>query len=83
VPVDYYSGNFTFQVGAFAERANAERLVQRLAGVYPEPHMVPYFDGRRTLYRVRVGRKSKLEEANAYEETLKQQGFPETFIVAE
>ncbi len=83
VPLDYYSGNFTFQVGAFTERTNAERLVQRLAAAYPNAHMVPYFDGRRTFYRVRVGRQTQLEAANAYEETLKQQGFPETFIVAE
>jgi rare lipoprotein A len=83
VPLDYYSGNFTFQVGAFAERANAERLVQRLASAYPNAHLVPYFDGSRTLYRVRVGRQTRLEEANAYEQTLKQNGFPETFIVAE
>ena len=26
LPVDYYSGNFTFQVGAFVDRANAQRL---------------------------------------------------------
>jgi rare lipoprotein A len=83
VPLDYYSGNFTFQVGAFAERANAERLVLKLNQSYQNAHMVPYFDGSRTFYRVRVGQSKTLEEAAAYEQSLKATGFPETFIVAE
>ncbi|MDA8138825.1 MAG: septal ring lytic transglycosylase RlpA family protein [Desulfobacteraceae bacterium] len=83
VPLDYYSGNFTFQVGAFADKTNAERLVQKLNQQYSYAHMLPYFDGNRTLYRVRVGRITRLEEAAAYEATLERNGFPETFIVAE
>jgi rare lipoprotein A len=83
VPLDYYSGNFTFQVGAFAEKANAERLVQRLAPHYPNAHMTTFFDGTRTFYRVRVGRSTDLEAAATYEADLEQNGFPETFVVAE
>jgi rare lipoprotein A len=83
VPLDYYSGNFTFQVGAFAEKANAQRLVERLKQQYENAHMLPYFDGRRTFYRVRVGRRTDLEAATTYEQALQQNGFPETFIVAE
>ena len=83
VPMDYYSGNFTFQVGAFAEQANARRLVSQLRQRYQNAHMTPYFDGQRTFYRVRVGRSSELEQAVAYEQTLIRDGFAETFIVAE
>ncbi len=83
MPLDYYSGNFTFQVGAFTERANAERLVQRLDQIYKNAHQVAYFDGSRTFYRVRVGLSTDLEEAEQYEQALRQGGFPETFIVAE
>jgi rare lipoprotein A len=83
VPIDYYSGNFTFQVGAFIERANAERLVARLDQRYRNAHMVPFFDGRQTFYRVRVGRSTDLEEAEAYEQQLVQEGFQQAFIVAE
>jgi rare lipoprotein A len=82
-PLDYYSGNFTFQVGAFAERANAEKLVQKLGRQYKNTHMVTYFDGTRTFYRVRVGRRTKLEEAEQYERMLSQNGYPGAFIVAE
>ena len=83
IPVDYYSGNFTFQVGAFAERANAQRLVDRLNQRYRNAHMTTYFDGQRTFYRVRVGRSSDLEQAVAYEQSLIRDGFADTFIVAE
>lgn len=83
VPTDYYSGNFTFQVGAFAERANAERLVSKLDQRYQNAHMTTYFDGQRTFYRVRVGLSSNLEQAVAYEQSLIRDGFEHTFIVAE
>ncbi len=82
-PLDYYSGNFTFQVGAFMERANAERLVGKLDQRYQNAHMTTYFDGRRTFFRVRVGRSTSLEQAVEYEQALIRDGFPETFIVAE
>jgi rare lipoprotein A len=83
LPVDYYSGNFTFQVGAFTEQTNARRLVGQLSRRYHNAHMTTYFDGRRTFYRVRVGRSDSLEKAVAYEQTLIRDGFAQTFIVAE
>jgi rare lipoprotein A len=83
IPIDYYSGNFTFQVGAFAERANARRLVGELNRRYRNAHMTTYFDGQRTFYRVRVGRSGDLKQAVAYEQALIRDGFAETFIVAE
>jgi rare lipoprotein A len=82
-PIDYYSGNFTFQVGAFAEKTNARRLVDKLERLYKNAHMTEYFDGRRTFYRVRVGLAHSLKEAEQYEQLLVQSGYPETFIVAE
>ncbi|RJQ66392.1 MAG: septal ring lytic transglycosylase RlpA family protein [Desulfobacteraceae bacterium] len=82
-PVDYYSGNFTFQVGAFAEIANAERLVQKLNQQFENAHMVTYSDGTRTFYRVRVGRSTNLDQAVQYERTLSENGYPGVFIVAE
>ena len=45
--------------------------------------MTTFFDGRRTFYRVRVGRSSSLEQAISYEQELIRDGFPQTFIVAE
>lgn len=83
IPLDYYSGNFTFQIGAFTEKNNADRLVQRLSTQYANAHSVPFYDGLRTFYRVRVGRVATLEQAERFEQNLKSSGFAETFIVAE
>jgi rare lipoprotein A len=83
VPIDYYSGNFTFQVGAFIEKTNAERLAAKLDQSYQNAHVQAFFDGRRTFYRVRVGYSRNLEDAVAYEAKLIEDGFAQAFIVAE
>jgi rare lipoprotein A len=81
--VDYYSGNFTFQIGAFKNKANAVRLKQQLAERYQNVHITEYNTGQEILYRVRIGKASSLEEAVAYENTLLQHGFKDIFIIAE
>ena len=83
VPIDYYSGNFTFQVGAFSQKENAVRLKEKLAKKYMNVHIVPYDDGKKVMYRVRVGRASSLKQAEKYERILIDQGFTGAFIVAE
>lgn len=83
VPVDYYSGNFTFQVGAFSRRENALRLKEKLEKTYMNVHIQPYDDGKRVMFRVRVGRASSLKQAEEYERILVEQGFKGAFIVAE
>ncbi len=83
VPVDYYSGKFTFQVGAFASRENAERLRDKLSRRYTNAHVVPYDRGDATFYRVRVGQCTNLEAATAFERRLAEDGFPDAIIVAE
>jgi rare lipoprotein A len=83
VPVDYYSGTFTFQVGAFSSRDNAERLRARLDRAFTNAHITPYDRGDAVFYRVRVGRCSDLETAEEYERHLADSGYPDAFIVAE
>lgn len=83
VPQDLYSGSFTFQVGAFTSRENAERLRAQLEARYGAAHIQTAELGGRTFHRVRVGRCSSLDEAIAYEERLAREGFPEVFTVAE
>ena len=82
-PVDYYSGLFTFQVGAFEDQANAQRLVAKLDRKYKHAHISPYDDGTRTLYRVRVGRINNLNLAVRYEQILMEDGYTNVFTVAE
>ncbi len=83
VPIDYYKGNFTVQVGAFSDRKNAEKLQQKLDKEYKGAHIAAYDDGNATFYRVRVGRCSTLEQAEKYEEIMIQRGFEDAFAIAE
>lgn len=82
-PVDLYSGNFTFQVGSFASRVNAEKLGEELNPRYGNAHIVEFEHGGRVFYRLRVGKAGSLDEAIAYESRLKESGFKDAFVVAE
>jgi rare lipoprotein A len=81
-PVDYYSGNFTFQVGAFLEWQNAERLKTKLAQTYTNAHITTYQNENETFYRVRVGRFSNLKKAIEHEKILRKDGY-DPIIIAE
>ena len=83
VQEDYYSGIFTFQVGAFLKRENAERQKRELAQKYKNAHITVYDRGDKIFYRVRVGRFTTLDEAVRMEEVLIQDGFPDAILVAE
>lgn len=82
-PVDYYSGTFTFQVGAFSDRNNAERLRTRLEHNFTNAHVTEFNRGDAVFYRVRVGRCNDLQSAEQYEQYLADSGYPDAFIVAE
>ncbi len=82
-PVDYYTGNFTFQVGAFIDLQNARRLVAYLDKTYQNAHITVFDNGTERFYRVRVGQCFSLEKAKAYEALLIQNGFPDVITVAE
>ena len=81
-PVDYTKGNFTFQVGAFVDRANAERLRAKLARKYDNAHITVYDSDQETFYRVRVGRYTTLAQARQGESRLTADGY-DPMIVAE
>jgi rare lipoprotein A len=83
VPVDYSTGNFTIQVGAFSNRENARRLQQQLGRKYKNVHITTFFNGNETLYRVRVGRCSTLVKAEEYERIMIESGFRDAMIIAE
>lgn len=83
IPNDYYSGNFTVQIGAFEVLENAEKLKRELEKTYKNVHIVPYDDDGRFFYRVRLGSLSSLEQAREYETALVMKGFKDVFVVAE
>ncbi len=80
--VDLTRGDFTFQVGAFKNQANARRLADKLQRRYTNVHIASFDRGDGLYHRVRVGRAHRLDEAEAYERTLIRQGY-DVFIVAE
>ena len=78
---DPTGGYFTVQVGAFRERANAERLRERLNAAY-SPIFIQSFDSRDgTLYRVRVGKIAGEDEARQYAARLHAKEDFITFVV--
>ncbi len=83
VKIDYFSGEFTIQVGAFSDQKNAQRLQSKLNESYANAHVVPYDNGRQIYYRVRVGKYTQLDKAEHFEQKLIENGYPEAFIVAE
>lgn len=80
---DYYSGNFTYQVGAFVNRENAERQKRDLAKKYKNAHITVFDRGDQVFYRVRVGKFTTLEDAERHEQVLMQDGYPDAILIAE
>lgn len=82
VPVDFEKGVFTFQVGAFRDKNNAEKLRAKLDARYQNAHITTYESPDGVFYRVRVGRFTTLEQARRGEEILVRDGYV-PMIVAE
>ena len=83
IKIDYFSGRFTIQIGAFSNQKNAAQLKTKLATEYAHAHIQPYKAGRKIYYRVRVGAYSNLDEAERFEKQLNETGYSGAFIVAE
>ena len=78
----YELGDFTIQVGAFAERENALRLQASLNLKYGNATVRVFDQGTQKFYRVRVGQYSRLDQAEAAADRLQEQGFANAFAVA-
>jgi rare lipoprotein A len=74
--VDPTAGFFTVQVGAFHDRANAERLRDRLNASYSPVFIQQYDSPDGVFYRVRVGKISGEDAAQQFGEQLRDhEGF--------
>ncbi len=83
MPIDFYSGNFTIQVGAFSNPDNAVKLKLKLSRIHKNAHIVNDRHTKSAPFKVRVGACSTLDQAAKYEAGLIQNGFPDAFIIAE
>jgi rare lipoprotein A len=81
-PATYDAGDYTVQVGAFKEQANAERLSGEMRKLYK------FADVRMTnvngdvFYRVYAGKYSSLNAAEEAESNFSERGYPGSFAVA-
>ena len=78
---DPTGGYFTVQVGAFRERANAERLRERLNAAYSPIYIQALDSPEGTFYRVRVGKITGEDEARQYAAQLHAKEAFTTFVV--
>jgi rare lipoprotein A len=75
-------GRFAIQVGAFKERQNADRLADKMASRYAERKVYSAMETSIQWHRVQVGLYRDLVLAKLELERLRQQGFPDAFVVA-
>jgi rare lipoprotein A len=79
---DFQTGEFTVQVGAFKERANALKLAERLRAGFGYVNIVEYTDrSGQVFFRVHVGRTTELARAGEFERELEDMGFSEAFVL--
>jgi rare lipoprotein A len=81
-PKSYTRGRFTVQVGAFAVKANADRLAAALERKYGHASIRRYDSPTCILYRVRTTLSRTLDLAKFREKQLREAGFTGAFAVA-
>lgn len=79
---DFYSGDFTVQVGAFVIKSLAEKLRNELQADSEQVFMETVRRESETFYRVRVGRFTSLARAKAEAARLLESGYSGAFAVA-
>src|ERR1700726_2551107 len=74
-------GDFTVQIGAFTDRANAERLRERLLAHYQPIFIQDYYAPTGHFYRVRVGQVPSPDAAQQLAVQLKNSDGFQTFVM--
>lgn len=75
-------GQFTIQIGAFRDPANANRLRGRMVAGNREARVSQGLDKGQNIYRVQVGAYQDIVLARQEMERLKTGGFPDAFVLA-
>ena len=79
---DLKKGEFTIQIGAFQNQANAFELADRLRVIFDYVNIALYVnEDKNTFYRVHVSKSETLIQAGIIEKKLENMGFKEAFIV--
>lgn len=81
-PVTYDAGDYTVQVGAFKEQANADRLSGEMRKLYKYADVRMTNVNGDTFFRVYAGKYSSLSAAEEAEKNFSENGYPGSFAVA-
>ena len=81
-PLDYDSGSFAVQVGAFSPSENAKRYAQQFKQRFGRSEVHFSNSNGRALYRVRVGDFRSLDMAETAKQNLINEGLSGAFVVA-
>ncbi len=81
-PVDYDSGSFAVQIGAFAASANAYRLASKMRRDFSKAVVAKGVVNGQTIYRVWVGQFDSLAKAEVAAGNLSAADFPGSYVVA-
>jgi rare lipoprotein A len=75
-------GRFGIQIGAFQQSQNAYRLADKMSSRYSDRKVAMGTEASITWYRVQVGGFRDIVLAKQEMERLRQQGYPDAFVVA-
>ncbi|RPI76539.1 MAG: septal ring lytic transglycosylase RlpA family protein [Desulfobacteraceae bacterium] len=79
---EFKEGEFTVQIGAFQNKDNAQKLVDRFQNQYEYANILPYTDqDNRTFFKVHISKSKTLAEAGQIQKKLEESGFAGSFIV--
>lgn len=79
---EFETGEFTVQVGAFADKNNALILAERLRADFDYVNIMEYTDKEnRVFFRVHVSRSTTLIRAGEFKKSLENIGFSDAFIL--
>lgn len=79
---NFETGDFYVQVGSFKNKANADRLKEKLIGWGKKTVVATYEQGSEMFYRVQVRGGPTLTAAKHMERVMAEAGFPDAFVVA-
>ncbi len=79
---DYFTGDFTVQVGSYADKTRAEALREQLQDFGKEVFVTQASVNGQTVYRVRVGKFSTLDDARQLQAVLTQNGYGNAIAVS-
>lgn len=81
-PINYDSGRFAVQIGAFSTAENAYRLAAKMRGNFGKAVVAKGVVNGQQLYRVRVGKFDSLAKAEVAASNFNADGFPGSYVVA-